>query len=311
MSHKPVMIKEVIDLFCERIPPTKKFLDATFGRGGHTRALLEHIPDCKVWALDQDIEAVRFGEVEFSEYISQGRLKIIQSNFTDFEEKCEQRVFDGILLDLGVSSPQLDVATRGFSFYHEGPLDMRMDQSQGITAQDIVNGWSERDLSALFRELGEISNPDRVVRAIVSDRKKKKFTTTRELAGMVERLCGWRKKGHHPATNFFLALRLSVNGELDVIVEALPKMVRALSENGRLIVLTFHSLEDRIVKNIFKGSLELGRLINKKVIVPSRDEILSNPRSRSAKLRAFEKGHKVGDKVGQKMGESHESASTN
>lgn len=292
MSHKPVMIKEVLELFCQNEKPQKKFLDATFGRGGHTRALLEQIPDCSVWALDQDSEAVQYGETEFSKYISQGRLKIAQSNFTDFQEKCEQKNFDGILLDLGVSSPQLDVATRGFSFYHDGPLDMRMDQSKGITAQDIVNTWSEKDLCELFRELGEISHPDRVVRAIISDRKKKKFTTTRELAGMVERLCGWRKKGHHPATNFFLALRLSVNGELDVIIEAVPKMLNSLNEKGRMVVLTFHSLEDRIVKKIFKGSLELGRLVNKKVIVPSRDEILSNPRSRSAKLRAFERGVK-------------------
>ena len=303
MIHKPVMIKEVIELLSKREQPGKKILDATFGRGGHTRAMLEQIPDCKVWALDQDIEAVRYAETEFADYISQGRLKIIHSNFTEFEEKCEQKNFDGILVDLGVSSPQLDVAARGFSFYHEGPLDMRMDQSKGITAGDIVNTWSEKDLTAIFKELGEISNPDRVVRAIILDRKKKQFTNTRELSGMIERLCGWRKKGHHPATNFFLALRLSVNGELDMITEALPKMVKALNDQGRIVVLTFHSLEDRIVKYIFKGSLELGRLINKKVIVPSRDEILSNPRSRSAKLRAFEKGIYTG--------ETNESTSSN
>ncbi len=164
------------------------------------------------------------------------------------------QTFDVILLDLGVSSPQLDEAERGFSFYHDGPLDMRMNQQLPHTAADIVNTWPEVELIELFTELGEIRRPQRVVRAIVNDRKEKPFSTTRDLSGLIERVEGWQRKGHHPATRYFLGLRMAVNNELSGLESCLPELMRSLTPNGRLIIITFHSLEDRIVKYAFKES---------------------------------------------------------
>jgi 16S rRNA (cytosine1402-N4)-methyltransferase len=198
--------------------------------------------------------------------------------------------FDVILADLGVSSPQLDQAARGFSFYQEGPLDMRMDQSQGATAADIVNSWPEVELLDLFTRYGEVRSPRRVVRALVNDRKQTPFTTTSQLSGLIERVEGWRKKGQHPATRYFLALRMAVNNELSGLETSVPDLMRALSEKGRLIVITFHSLEDRIIKYAFREAPALGFPLFKKVVVPSEEEILQNPRARSAKLRVFQRG---------------------
>lgn len=288
--HIPVMLSETLQVFREGLRPLSTFLDGTFGRGGHTAAILENFPSARVWALDQDQQSISEGEEKFKTQIQDGRLNLIKSNFLNFKTSIGEKKFDGILLDLGVSSPQLDVAERGFSFYHDGPLDMRMDRSQKITAADIVNGWTEEELLDLFRELGEVRNPNRVVKAIVHDRKTSPFTTTRQLASMMERVCHWQKRGFHPATQYFMALRLQVNQELSVLSEALPNLMKALEYQGRIVVITFHSLEDRIVKNIFKTNQEIGKPVNKKVIKPTRDEMKVNPRSRSAKLRAFERG---------------------
>jgi 16S rRNA (cytosine1402-N4)-methyltransferase len=194
-----------------------------------------------------------------------------------------------MLLDLGVSSPQLDVAERGFSFYHDGPLDMRMDQRREQSAADVVNNIDEDDLTELFKTLGEIPRPYKVVRAIVHDRKTEPFTTTRQLASMIERVEGWSRKGHHPATRYFMALRLYVNRELELLEQALPDLIAGLNDQGRLAVITFHSLEDRIVKNFFKTHAELGKPVNKKVIIAKWPERKSNPRARSAKLRVFQR----------------------
>lgn len=285
-SHAPVMLNEVIAIFKESQTPLKTFLDGTFGRGGHTKAIAENFPGLKIWGMDQDDEAISAGNT-----LNLNHLTLVHGNFSEFDSKItDQTSFDGILLDLGVSSPQLDNAERGFSFYHDGPLDMRMDRSQKATAADIVNTWDEDELIELFKNLGEVRNPFRVVKAIVHDRKVTPFTTTRQLAGMIERVSGWRKKGFNPATQYFMALRLQVNGELRVLEETLPKLMNALTDKGRAVVITFHSLEDRIVKNIFKNNPELGRPVSKKVVKPSREEEKSNPRSRSAKLRAFERG---------------------
>lgn len=193
-----------------------------------------------------------------------------------------------MLLDLGVSSPQLDQADRGFSFYQDGPLDMRMNQTQTVTAELIVNTATEADLIRIFKDYGEIQNPMRVVRAILKDREVKAFQSTLQLAGMIERVDGWRKKGHHPATLYFQGLRLAVNHELDVLKEALPRFMQALKPGGRLAVISFHSLEDRVVKWLFKES-SFGFSVHNKVIEASETETKSNPRARSAKLRIFQK----------------------
>jgi 16S rRNA (cytosine1402-N4)-methyltransferase len=280
--HKPVLLKEVLQFASEIAPKT--ILDGTFGRGGHTRAMLEACPDAKVTAID-------YGRKELGALIASGRLALEHFNFHDIA-KFPVQGFDVILLDLGVSSPQLDEAARGFSFYHDGPLDMRMNQTSELTAAAVVNTWPEVELLNLFMKYGEIRRPQRVVRAIVNDRKQTPFTTTRELAGLIERVEGWQRKGHHPATRYFLALRMAVNNELAGLEACIPDLMRALSPRGRLLIITFHSLEDRIIKYAFRESQELGFPLVKKVIVPSREEERENPRARSAKLRIFQRGSK-------------------
>ena len=287
--HIPVMKDEILKMMEEMPSPPARILDTTFGRGGHTRAFLDGWPEAQVVALDQDQAALDHGQEYFKAELESGRLQLIHSNFVHLDKALPNQQFDVVFSDLGVSSPQLDDAERGFSVYHDGPLDMRMDQSQGLTAADIVNEWSANELADLFFQLGEVRRPQKVVARILEAREEKPFERTRELSILIERAEGWRKKGHHPATKYFLALRLKVNRELDVIEEALPVFMNALNHEGRLIVLTFHSLEDRIVKWGMKNRTELGRLVNKKVIPPTREEQLKNPRSRSAKLRVFER----------------------
>lgn len=288
--HKPVLLNEVIS-HAKEIEP-RWILDGTFGRGGHTRALLEACPQSKVTALDQDTDAIAHAQKEFEPEIRSGRLTPVHFNFHDIAKLSAQPAegYDVILLDLGVSSPQLDIAERGFSFYNDGPLDMRMDQTRDLTAAEVVNNWSEVELTGLFESYGEIRRPQRVVRALVNDRKEKPFATTRELAGLIERVEGWRKKGFHPATQYFLALRMAVNNELAGLKACIPDLMRALSPKGRLLIITFHSLEDRIIKYAFKEAPELGYPLFKKVITPSREEEKENPRARSAKLRIFQRG---------------------
>ncbi|WP_415063291.1 16S rRNA (cytosine(1402)-N(4))-methyltransferase RsmH [Bdellovibrio sp.] len=288
-EHYPVLLQEVLAAFYPyRQKPDATYFDGTFGRGGHYSAMRYVIPQMKATVMDQDLAAVEFAKTRFQTEVEKGQLKVIHGNFSQFSEQ-NIKNFDMMLLDLGVSSPQLDQAERGFSFYHDGPLDMRMNQQQGLTAEVLVNTATEEDLIRIFKEYGEVYRPARVVRAIVQDRKEKAFQSTKQLAGLIERVDGWQIKGHHPATKYFMALRLAVNSELEVIGEALPAMMKALNPGGRLAVISFHSLEDRIVKNIFRNAENLGRSVYKKVIVPTQEECDKNSRSRSAKLRVFER----------------------
>ncbi len=295
-EHSPVFLDAVMNVFRGGRSPVRVAFDGTFGRGGHAMAVMNEWPSAKMIAFDMDEDAVAFGREKFASEVASGRLTILRSNYDDFKRVQEAnpelpREYDRMLLDLGVSSPQLDQAHRGFSFNKDGPLDMRMDQRLQTTAADLVNELEEQDLARVFIELGEVQRPFRVVRAIVNDRKvKKPFETTKELAGLIERVDGWHKKGMHPATRYFMALRLKVNEELEGLERALPDLINGLADGGVLAVITFHSLEDRIVKNVFKDHLHVGRLVNKKVIKPDDEEIRRNPRARSAKLRAFEKG---------------------
>jgi 16S rRNA (cytosine1402-N4)-methyltransferase len=238
--------------------------------------------------MDQDMTAIEFAHDQFKPLVQNKQLEIIHGNFADFKLHCHG-TYDAILLDLGVSSPQLDEKSRGFSFYDNGPLDMRMNQGEDLTAAHIVNTYSEDALLQIFHRLGEISHPGRVVRAIVKDRTEKAFVSTEQLAGLIERVDGWKTKGFHPATQYFMALRLAVNNELNVIETVLPHLVEALNEGGRLAIISFHSLEDRIIKYFMREST-LGYPLQKKVITPTEVEEKANPRSRSAKLRVFVKG---------------------
>lgn len=290
-THIPVLINEILEMAKPMTGAAFRYFDGTFGRGGHLQAIMNLHPDSVGVAYDQDPEAVEFAKQKFSDWIGSEKLKIYHRNFSAFDPN-EFEKFDYMLVDLGVSSPQLDQGPRGFSFYHDGPLDMRMNNSEGFTAADVIAEYSEEDLNEVFKTYGEIRSPFRVTRAIVHDRKEKPFTTTRELAGLIERVEGWRKKGFHPATQFFMALRLVVNKELEVVENSIEKLAHGLKSKGRLAVLTFHSLEDRIVKNKFKelAALEgFGQIINKKVIIAQWSEAEKNPRARSAKLRVFEK----------------------
>ena len=300
LKHQPVLAPEILQLL-----PVKtlnrnaglRALDSTFGRGGHTTALLKQDKSVVVIAVDKDSEAVEWG-VKHLKLKFPRRLHLAQADFHEYSY-LEQNIFPGfiqnkgfdiIILDLGPSSPQLDTAKRGFSFYKEGPLDMRMNRSQSFSAGDIINQWPEKKLKDLFYSYGEIQRPGPVVQAICKERKTKPFTTTLQLSKLIQKKISWKQKGRHPAAPYFLALRLAVNNELEGLSSALPKMITALNPGGRIFVLSFHSLEDRIVKNIFREKHKKeGLMVNKKVIRPGREEIKKNPRARSALLRVFEK----------------------
>jgi 16S rRNA (cytosine1402-N4)-methyltransferase len=300
--HKPIMYQEILDIFSEKEGPKEKFLDATFGRGGHTKKILDTFPNIQVTALDRDPEAIEYGNKEFSEYIKQNRFEIKKSNFSQYrpqdnivkhdnsDSASEYDTYDGILMDLGVSSPQLDTPSRGFSLYQEGPLDMRMDPTQGVSAREIVNEWEERELADLFFNYGDVRKSFRVAKAIVTKRQEKPFETTLELADVIAKSLGWRKPGHHPATECFQALRIVVNDELRAAEEGITNLSQMLNDKGRLFVITFHSTEDRLVKRLLLSLDHIGKPVFKKVIQPSKEEQRDNPRSRSAKLRVFEKG---------------------
>ncbi|WP_409479283.1 16S rRNA (cytosine(1402)-N(4))-methyltransferase RsmH [Pseudobdellovibrio sp. HCB154] len=282
-GHVPVLAEEVIAAFDSLVGKNNlSYFDGTFGRGGHYTLLKNKYNITRAVATDQDLQAIAYAKENYPE------VTIHHINFHNFSETNTEK-FDMMLADLGVSSPQLDQADRGFSFNKDGPLDMRMNQNQSMTAARIINEFTEDDLFKLFREYGEIQNPARAIRAIVEDRKTKPFETTLQLAGLIERVDGWHKKGFHPATQYFMALRLVVNQELYVVEEGVKNLMQQLNDGGRLAVISFHSLEDRIIKNLFKDS-DLGFSVNKKVIVPSEEECKTNPRARSAKLRIFQKG---------------------
>lgn len=297
--HLPVMCDEVIS--CLTTPGARSnsvFLDATFGRGEHTRTLLNAVPGCHVFALDRDPDAIAFGKT-ILQPLYEGRLTFIEGAFSELDTVLRQisstpPTFSGILFDLGVSSPQLDTPERGFSFMHDGPLDMRMSKA-GISAADIVNHEDEETLANIFFHYGEERKSRRIAKWLVAERKARgPFTTTTQLAEAVSRAAGPRRK-IHPATRVFQALRIAVNRELDELSAALPIAARWIEPGGCLAVLSFHSLEDRIVKNFFRSAKPTKNRNDqkthilfsgpKKPVLPSREEIRSNPRARSAKLR--------------------------
>ncbi len=284
--HLPVLLDEVLFYLDPVLEAGKvKGLDATFGRGGHSSQILGHSSEISLVALDQDPEAIEYGEKKFIPLYGD-RIKFVKANFQD--AKFEQSSFDFILVDLGVSSPQLDQAHRGFSFYKEGPLDMRMDPSLKLSAAKVINEFDAKDLVDIFQTLGEIQRPKKVVDAILEQRRVQDFKTTTELAELIEKKVGWRKKGSHPATLYFLALRMYVNREISGLDQALENFSIWLKPGGRLVIISFHSLEDRKVKFYFREH-EFIKAIKRKVTHPSKEEIKNNPRARSAKLRAYEK----------------------
>jgi len=304
-EHTPVLLDEVLAGLSVR--PDGRYCDATFGRGGHTAAILGALgPAGRVVAIDRDPEAIRAGRRRFA---AEARLTLVQGSFGSLEERVRAAGFegelDGVLLDLGVSSPQLDEAARGFSFMQDGPLDMRMDNESGQSAAQWLAKAGEREIADVIRGLGEERFARRIARAIVAARAEAPITRTAALAALVAEAVPTREPGKHPATRTFQAIRIHVNGELDALESALPQAVRLLAPGGRLCVISFHSLEDRIVKRYIRreeqGDPVYAGLPNvpahararlKRVsgaVMAGENEVRANPRARSAVLRVAER----------------------
>lgn len=308
MLHQPVMVREVIDGLDLR--SRSVILDATIGMGGHSQAILSH-PDFtgNIIGIDQDETHVAMAKINLSPWNNQ--IRLYQGNFSDLRDltKAHGFRFDGILFDLGIASPHVDLPERGFSFLKNAPLDMRMNQKNSLTAGEIVNSSSTEELARIFYEFGEEPLGREIAGAILHARKKKQIRTTFDLSDIVKTVYHARGRHYskrHPATKVFQALRIAVNGELDALKQALVQCTDLLPPFARIVVISYHSLEDRIVKDFFRrmrdpctcpkkspvcvcGRKSILRIITKKPVTASREEINSNERSRSAKLRVAEK----------------------
>ena len=307
-SHRSVLLDECIEALSIR--PDGVYVDGTAGGAGHSSVIASHLGEGgKLLALDQDETAVRVASERLSRFGE--RAEVVHTNFCDLAQVCEARGIahiDGLLLDLGVSSYQLDTAERGFSYRADAPLDMRMDASKPLTAKQIVNEYSEEALRRILFEYGEERFSSRIASNIIRARETAEIKTTGELVEIIKRSVPTHHGdgGHHPAMRTFQALRIEVNAELDVIAPAIKSAVSLLNPGGRIAIITFHSLEDRIVKQTFAdmasgctcprglpvcvcGQKPKVKVISRKPILPDSEELESNPRSRSAKLRVAEK----------------------
>lgn len=309
-QHYTVMLKETVDGL--NIKPDGIYVDCTLGGAGHSQYLLSQLSDNgHLYAFDQDQKAIDHAQIFLKDAVAAGKVTFVKSNFRHLaaalKEYGVQKV-DGVLYDLGVSSPQLDEASRGFSYHQDAPLDMRMDQSAAFSAYDLVNTYDYHEMVKIFYRYGEEKFSKQVARQIERAREKAPIETTGELVDLIKEAipAPARRKGGHPAKRIFQAIRIAVNDELGAIEESLEQAIALLNVSGRVSVITFHSLEDRLVKNIFKEysspkDLPPGlpvvpveyqpelKLINRKPIVASQNELDENNRSRSAKLRIAER----------------------
>ncbi len=316
-QHMPVMLEEVLKFL--RPAPGGHYIDGTIGGGGHTEAILERTaPDGKVLGIDTDVQALARVREQLAESVSNGRLVLAHGNFAELARIVNEAGFmsiQGILLDLGFSSHQMDNPERGFSFSVDGPLDMRLDQSQGISAADLVNSASEQELADIIWRYGEETRSRQIAKRIVRERAKGAITHTAQVARLAAAGVPFKPGAIHPATKTFQALRIAVNHELERLEEALPQMLDVLSargrdetdgrQAGRMVIISFHSLEDRIVKEFMRreardcicpphvpvcvcGHKARLRLLTPKPVIPTSEEVIANPRARSAKLRAAE-----------------------
>ncbi len=290
-QHKPVLVKEVLEAL--NVRPRKVYLDVTCGGAGHTRAVLDADPTVKVVALDWDMKALERAQPLVEIYGD--RLQLVWGSFAHLyklQKKHKFPAFDGILADFGTSQDQIHTGD-GFSFLHDTPLDMRMSQGHfKTTAAHVVNYATDRELREIFWEYGEELRAKDIVARIVEARAKRKFKTTKELASLIADTVGFRRESKvHPATKVFQALRIFVNKELDNIGAFLPVAFDSLADEGRLVCISFHSLEDRLVKDFCKTVEQEGRatIISQRPVTPSKEELESNPSSRSSKLRVLEK----------------------
>lgn len=304
--HISVLLKESIDSL--NIKEDGVYVDCTLGYAGHSSEILKRIKSGHLFAFDQDQEAINASYQKLSEISN--HFTIIKSNFVHLKEKLAElgiEKVDGILFDLGVSSPQLDEEERGFSYHHNAKLDMRMDRDSDFTAYDVVNNYSEKDLARIIFQYGEEKYANSIARNIVSSRAETPINTTFDLVDIIKKSMPEKaKRDKHPARKTFQAIRIEVNHELDILESSMKDAASLLTVGGVLSVITFHSLEDRIVKNVFKELTTVDRvvkglpsipdiylpdfkLVNNKAITPSREELEENNRSRSSKLRVIKK----------------------
>jgi 16S rRNA (cytosine1402-N4)-methyltransferase len=286
--HQPVLLEESMELLA--VKPGGLYVDGTVGLGGHAEEVLRRsAPDGRLVAFDRDPAALAAAGERLAPFGP--RVRFEHADFREIPARLGGEAADGILVDMGVSSMQLDDAERGFSFSLDGPLDMRMDPTQGFTAADLVNRLPEKELADVIYRFGEEHASRQIAHAIVEARRRRQFTTTMELAEVVRRAAGRsRRAGLDPATLTFQALRIHVNGELEALAETMERLAGVLATRGRLVAIAFHSLEDREVKHTFR-SLARGdfRLLTKKPLRPTDEETRRNPRSRSARLRGLER----------------------
>ncbi len=304
-EHTPVLLNEVLHGLSIR--PDGCYVDCTFGRGGHSKAILQNLQERgRLFAFDKDPDAVNAID---DLLLTDKRFTLLHGSYSMLKEVAAKNSMlhqvDGILLDLGVSSPQLDNADRGFSFKNDGPLDMRMDNSHGITAADWLNTAREKEIATVLKTYGEERFARRIAKEIVKKRIENKILTTRQLAELISKIVPIREKDKHPATRSFQAIRIFINRELDELKDALAQTIDVLATGGRLVVISFHSLEDRIVKRFMRDEsrgdnfppdlpvttklLKPGLKLVGKAIYPSPQEIALNPRARSAVLRIAER----------------------
>lgn len=306
--HKSVLLKETIDGL--NVKPDGIYVDGTLGGGGHSYEVCARLGEKgSIIGIDQDEAAIAAAGVRLKDF--REKVTIVRSNYCNMKSVLHGLGIDkvdGIMLDLGVSSYQLDTAERGFSYREDAPLDMRMDRRQTTTARDIVNGYSEMDLYCVIRDYGEDKFAKNIARHIVRERSRRPIETTGELTEIIRGAIPmkYQKKGGHPAKRTFQAIRIELNKELEVLKNSLDDMIEILNSGGRLCIITFHSLEDRIVKNAFRknenpctcpsdfpvcvcGKVSKGRVITRKPVLPGEAEISANSRAKSAKLRIFER----------------------
>ena len=288
-SHEAVMVEEVLENLVFKNNGT--YVDCTFGAGGHSLEILKKLDSLgSLVSFDKDVQATLNLSEEFS---GETRFKLINDSFSNIKKYFKNDSIDGVLIDLGISSTQLDDAKRGFSFQSDGPLDMRIDATKGITARDWINGASKKEIEDVLWNLGEERASRKIARKIVYSREKKSIETTKDLTDLILNSVHTKSK-KHPATNSFRAIRMFINNEIQELKEALEASGDLLRSGGRLAVISFHSMEDRIVKRFFQGKDRVNsrvefKYLKDKFLKPGSQEILNNPRSRSAILRVAEK----------------------
>ena len=287
--HIPIMAPQIADLLLTQ--PGGVYVDGTLGLGGHTKYFLSRLgPQARILGFDKDAEALRMAV----ERVNDPRLTVFHESYTQAPQELQKLGLsgaDGALFDLGLSSYQLDNPVRGFSIVHDGPLDMRFDRQNPLSAEVIVNTWPMAELERILKDFGEERQATPIALAIMQARRQGKIATTGQLTKIVEGVYGGRRGKTHPATQTFQALRIACNGELDAVQQALNSLEQIVRPGGRAAVLTFHSLEDRLVKNRFKELAKSGawKLVNKHALAPEYEEVRQNRRARSAKLRVIER----------------------